>query len=157
MSRSSRVLSCTAALLIAGCASRVDTARESQALLETDRAWARQSSAGTNADSVIAYWTDDARVVVPGAAVLDGKDAIRRMVTSSFAAPGFHVAWTPERAVVAASGDLGYTVGTNEFSIPDSTGHVSKVAGNYITVWRKGKDGRWRCAEDYSSPGPAHA
>lgn len=154
MSRSQTALRCAALLLGVGCAPRVDVAHETQALLETDRAWAREASAGRNADSVLAYWTDDARVVMPGQAVLQGKAAIRQMVTSSFATPGFHVTWTPETAVVSSSGDLGYTIGSNEFTVPDSAGGVTKLAGRYLTVWRKGSDGRWKCAEDYSSPSP---
>jgi ketosteroid isomerase-like protein len=77
------------------------------------------------------------------------------MVISSFAAPGFHITWTPESAVVSKSGDLGYTTGTNEMSVPDPAGKVTKIVGRYLTVWRRESDGRWRCVEDYSTPGPA--
>jgi len=134
---------------------RVDTAKETQALLETDRAWATQASAGKNVDSVLAYWSEDARVVMPGQATLQGQSAIRAMVTSGFATPGFHVSWSPETAVVSQSGDLGYVIGTNEFIVPDSTGKTSKLIGRYLTVWRKEPDGRWRCVLDYSTPSPA--
>ena len=153
MLRLRTALCCATLLFGTACAPRGDVTREARALLETDRAWARAASAGGNADSVLAYWTDDARVVMPDQPVLQGKAAIRQMVTSGFATPGFHVTWTPETAVVSRSTDLGYTVGSNEFSVPDSAGHVMKLAGRYLTVWRKEADGRWRCAEDYSSPG----
>lgn len=156
MSRSRTAVLCTALLLGAACAPRADVARETQALLETDIEWAHQA-AGHDADSVVAYWTDDARVVMPGQPTLQGKDAIRRMVTSSLATPGFHISWAPEKAVVSRSGDLGYTVGSNEITVPDSAGHVTRIAGRYITVWRKGADGRWRCVEDYTSPAEAAA
>ena len=152
VSRRRMALCCAVLLLGVGCTSRVDVARETQALLETDRAWARAAAVGRNVDSVLAYWADDARVAMPGQAVLRGKAAIRQMVASSFATPGFHVSWTPETAVVSRSGDLGYTAGSNEFTVPDSAGGVMKLPGRYLTVWRKGTDGRWRCVEDYSSP-----
>jgi ketosteroid isomerase-like protein len=129
-------------------------ARETESLLQTDRAWAQVSAAGGNPDSVLAFWTDDARVAMPGAPVFAGKAALRQMVTNSFSMPGFHISWTPERAVVAASGDLGYTTGTNTVSMPDSTGKATPMVGRYLTVWRRDSSGRWRCAEDYSSPGP---
>jgi ketosteroid isomerase-like protein len=89
-----------------------------------------------------------------GAPLLSGKAAIRAMVTSSFALPGFRITWTPERAVVATSGDLGYTTGTNEVSVPDSTGQVTRMTGRYLAVWRRDADGRWRNVEDYASPAP---
>jgi len=148
----------TLLVVSAACrASDADVATEIQKLLETDRAWAAQASAGKNADSVLAYWTDDATVVMPGQPTLKGKDALRKMVTSDFSAPGFHIAWTPEQAVVAKSGDMGYTTGTNEFTIPGAgpADKTTKLVGRYITVWRKEPDGRWRCVMDYSTPSPA--
>lgn len=146
---------CSFVLLMAACRPSVDVARETQELLERDRAWAQIAATGTNADSVLSFWTEDARVVLPGQAALEGKAAIREMVTNSMAIPGFHVTWTPETAVVSQAGDLAYTFGTNEFTVPDSTGTLTTSTGRYLTVWRKEPDGRWRCVLDYSSPGPA--
>jgi ketosteroid isomerase-like protein len=149
-----RLIACVAVLLLTvGCRSRVDISRETEGL-NTDRAWAQVAAAGRSPDSVLAFWTEDARVAMPNAPLLRGKAAIRQMVTSSFAAPGFRITWTPENAIIAVSGDLGYTTGSNEVSVPDSTGKVMKMVGRYITVWRREPDGRWRCVEDYSSPGP---
>jgi ketosteroid isomerase-like protein len=151
-------MACVAMLLLTvSCRSEVDASRETEALLNTDRAWAEVASAGRNTDSVVAFWSEDANVAMPNSPLLRGKTAIRQMVTSSFAAPGFRITWTPESAVVAASGDLGYTTGANEVSVPDSTGRVTKMVGRYLTVWRREPDGRWRCVEDYSSPGPVDA
>lgn len=47
------------------------------------------------------------------------------------------------------------SLGSNEFTVPDSAGKAAKLAGRRITVWRKGPDGHWRCVEDYSTPAPA--
>lgn len=139
-------------LLAASCSPTADVTQAQQALLQVDRAWAAASLSG-NVDSIVSYWAEDARVVEPGQAVLQGKAAIRSMVAGSLAIPGFHIAWTPETAVVSASGDLGYTSGVNEVTAPDNTGHLTKTVGRYITVWRKGSDGRWRCIEDISNSG----
>ena len=146
-------------LLGAGCRQRAELSREAQAreaqvLLDTDRAWAEVTSAGKNPDSILAYWTEDARVVSPGQVTLEGKRAIRQMVTSSLSAPGFHITWTPEAAVVSRSGDIGYTYGANEFTIPGPTGQPSKMVGRYLAVWRKQPDGRWRRAVEYTTPEP---
>jgi ketosteroid isomerase-like protein len=149
-----RIAAVAVFLLCLGCRPAVDVTRETAALLQADRAWAQVAAAGGRPDSVLAYWTEDARVAMAGAPLVRGKPALRQMVTSSFAVPGFRITWTPDSAVVAASGDLGYTTGTNEVSMPDSTGKVTKVVGRYLTVWRREADGRWRCVEDYTSPGP---
>ena len=136
--------------MITGCAKTVDTAAEARTLLEVDRAWAKHASSGT-VDSVLAYWTDDAVVVSQGQPTYSGKAAIRNMVTASMSVPGFHINWTPERAFVSKSGDMGYTVGTNELTVPDPTGKLTTEKGRYIEVWRKDADGKWRCVEDYAS------
>jgi uncharacterized protein (TIGR02246 family) len=136
---------------VVGCG-RIDVASEKAALLETDRTWAREAANGHDAEKVLAYWTEDARVVMAGEPTLDGKKAIREMVTKSLATPGFHITWTPERAEVAASGDVGYTVGTNQFTIPGADGKPMVMPGRYITVWRRDASGQWKCVEDYSTP-----
>jgi ketosteroid isomerase-like protein len=132
-----------------------DSQQDLQSLLATDREWAKVAGDGRNADSVLAYWTEDARVVMPGAPILAGKPAIRGMVEGSMKTPGFHITWMPDSGAVSRSGDLGYTYGTNEFTAPDSTGKLVTTRGRYLTVWRKDSDGRWRCVEDIASPGPA--
>jgi ketosteroid isomerase-like protein len=149
-------IACVAVLLLgAGCRSGVDSSREAEALINTDRAWSQVASAGINADSVVTFWSENASVAMPSAPVVRGKNALRSMVISSFGAPGFHITWTPESAVVSKSGDLGYTTGTNEMSVPDPAGKVTKTVGRYLAVWRRESDGRWRSVEDYTTPGPA--
>jgi len=138
--------------LVAGCqTSTVDIAKEKDTLLATDREWSQLCSAGQNPDSVLSYWTEDASVAGPGVFV-QGKPAIKQMVASSFATPGFHISWTPEKAVIARSGDLGYTSGTGAYTMPGPKGSLTNIPVKYVTVWRKEADGRWRCSEDYSCP-----
>jgi len=138
----------------AGCRPAVDVAAETRDLLETDRAWARLAEADAPVDSVVAYWTSDARVILPGQPVLVGTEAIRQMVAGTRAIPGFRITWTPDSAAVSPSGDFGYTWGTNQITAPDSARTLVTVEGRYITVWRKESDGRWRCSVDISNEGP---
>ena len=141
-----------ALLLVAGCqTSTVDIAKEKETLLATDREWSALASAGQNPDSILSYWTEDATVAGPGMFV-QGKPAIKQMVTSSLAMPGFHITWTPEKAVIASSGELAYTSGSGAFTMPGPKGAVTNIPVKYLTVWRKEADGRWKCSEDYSSP-----
>ena len=144
------------AILVVGMACRpgVDRANEAQTLLQTDRAWAAMSEAGQNIDSIVSFWTDDARVVEPGQPVVQGKAAIKKMVSGMLATSGVHVTWSPDSAVVSTGGDLGYTFGTTAFTVPGPKGNAVTEKGRYITVWRKEPDGRWRCVMDYGSPAP---
>jgi ketosteroid isomerase-like protein len=142
-------------LLSVGCQSKVDVDAATRDLLRRDRAWATLAAANGPVDSVVAYWTSDARVILPGQPVLVGTDAIRQMVAATRAIPGFHISWTPDSAVVSPSGDFGYTYGTNRITAPDSTGTLHTAEGRYVTVWRKESDGLWRCSVDISNEGPA--
>jgi ketosteroid isomerase-like protein len=141
-------------LLLAGCQPRVDVVAATRDLLMTDRAWATLAAANGPVDSVVAYWTSDARVILAGQPVLVGTDAIRQMVAGTRAVPGFHIAWTPDSAVVSPGGDFGYTYGTNRIVAPDSSGTPQTTEGRYITVWRKEPGGLWRCSVDISNEGP---
>jgi uncharacterized protein (TIGR02246 family) len=142
----------------ASCAAgTADMDDEVRSLLATDREWAALAAVSRDPDSILAYWTEDARVVLAGQPVLSGKAAIREMIAGTMEIPGFRVTWHPDTAVVARSGDLAYTYGDNEFTAPDSTGELVTTRGRYLTVWRKEADGRWRCVEDYSSPAPLAA
>jgi len=140
--------------LALACGTGSNDRSDVQSLLATDREWAKLAGESKSADSVLAYWTEDARVVMPGAPVLSGKSAIRGMVEGTMKTPGFHITWTPDSGVVSRSGDLGYTYGTNEVTVPDSSGKLMRTRGRYLTVWRKESDGRWRCVEDISNPDP---
>lgn len=144
-------------LVLAGCQPRVDMAAATRDLLRTDRAWAILAAANGPVDSVVAYWTSDARVILAGQPVLVGTDAIRQMIAGTRAIPGFHISWTPDSAVVSPSGDFGYTYGANQIRAPDSTGTLHTAEGRYITVWRKAPDGGWRCSVDISNEGPPSA
>jgi ketosteroid isomerase-like protein len=154
MSRLLRVIAGGSLLLLAGCRTRADPAAATRDLLQTDRAWAALADTNGPVDSVVAYWTSDARVILTGQPVLVGTDAIREMVAATRAIPGFHISWVPDSAVVSPSGDFGYTYGTNRITAPDSTGALHTAEGRYITIWRKEAGGAWRCSVDISNEGP---
>ena len=124
------------------------------ALLKTDTEWAE--AAGTkDVERIVSFWTDDAVIYPPGEAPVAGKEAIRKYVGESLNIPGFAVSWTPTQAVVAASGDLGYTLGTNAFTFPDAEGRLTTAHGRYVTVWRKDGRAGWRCVVDSWNAAPS--
>jgi ketosteroid isomerase-like protein len=156
MNRVLRVIGAVGLVAMAGCQPRVDHDAAVRTLLERDRAWSRAAATG-NVDSVLPYWTEDARVLLPDQPAYVGTESIRQMVTASLAIPGFQISWVPDSAVVSASGDLGYTYGSNRITVPDSAGHLNTTEGRYVEVWRKGADGQWRCAIDINNAGPPKA
>jgi uncharacterized protein (TIGR02246 family) len=130
-----------------------DTAAREE-LLKTDREWA-QTAATKDVERIVSYWADDAVIYAPGEAPVEGKEAIRQFVAGSLNTPGFAITWTPMRAEVSTSGDLAFTTGTNAITLPAADGRPTTLQGRYVTVWRKGKDGRWHCVVDSWSPAPA--
>lgn len=122
-------------------------------LLKTDREWA-QTVTSKDVERIVSYWTDDAVVYPPHEAPVAGKAAIRAFVGDALKAPGFSITWTPREAIVSASGELGYTTGTNTITAPDAQGKPATLRGRYVTVWRK-EAGRWRCVVDFWNEAPA--
>ncbi|HTS87296.1 MAG TPA: DUF4440 domain-containing protein [Gemmatimonadales bacterium] len=149
-----------ASALLSGLACRAapDPGAATKNLLAVDVAWSSLAKAGGDIDSIVAFWTPDARLILPDQEVLVGTAAIRQMVAGTRNVPGFEISWAPDSAIVAASGDLGYTYGTNRVTAPDAQGHLAAVGGRYVTIWKRGTDGRWRCAVDiYNVGAPAGA
>lgn len=157
MSRFFSMLAGGLLLLPAACRARVDVAAATLDLLRTDQAWATLAAANGPVDSIVAYWSPDARVLLPGQPIAVGTDAIRQMVVGMQAIPGFRISWTPDSAIVSPGGDFGYTYGTNRITAPDSTGAPRTTEGRYITVWRREPNGPWRCTFDISNEGPSGA
>ena len=140
------------ALASAQSSGKADPARA--ALLQTDMEWARIASAGKDVDKILSYWSDDAVVYPPGVAAVSGKAAIRAYVATSLKTPFFSISWKPAQAVVAASGDLGYTMGSNEITFADAKGKVTRAQGRYLTVWRRNGGGPWKCVVDLWNDSP---
>ena len=144
------------AVLLAGAspaAARVDITAERAALFRTDKAWS-EAAASMDVEKTLSFWTDDASVFPPGQPAVVGKDAIRRYVTEGFGLPGFSIRWETSAFEVSASGEMAYGLGTNAVTMNDPQGKAITERGRGVTVWRKGKDGNWKCVVDIWNAGP---
>lgn len=84
-----------------------------------------------------------------------GLQAIRANVAGDFTDPTFSLTWDPESAVLLESGQMGYTSGHYVASGTNPDKKPYKSGGQYITVWKKQKDGSWKVLFDAgSSTGP---
>jgi len=125
-----------------------DIQAETDALRQADIAWAE---AAQTLEGHLQYFLDDAMVLSPNEPIVMGKEKINEMLTGIYSAPGLALQWQPSHVEVAASGDLGYTVGTYSHSMNDSTGNPINDNGKYMTVWKKQADGSWKVAADMFS------
>jgi ketosteroid isomerase-like protein len=129
--------------LLSGCAHRHDSAVS--AVMQVDRDFAaRAQSAGLGA-AFAEYAAADALVFRAGVGPIRGAAAIGESFSAAGAAT---LAWAPEAAEVAASGDLAYTWGWYTFTAGDKSS-----TGNYVSIWRL-IDGRWRYVIDLGVPAP---
>src|SRR5262245_11406742 len=98
----------------AGCNSPVNVEEERQTLLRLDSEWAASTG---DLDKFLSYYSPDASVYAPGMPVATGTGSIREAFTQMTSTPGFSLTFTPNKAEVSASGDVGYTTGTYESSM----------------------------------------
>jgi ketosteroid isomerase-like protein len=67
-------------------------------------------------------------------------------------------AWEPEGGEVAASGDLAYTWGYFAWTaIAGPNVGKPPLTGNYVSIWRRQPDGRWKWVVDLGVTGPPKA
>jgi ketosteroid isomerase-like protein len=138
------------ACLAAACGSSVNVNEELQKLLARDREWS-QTAAGmtsTSMDTFLSYYAPDASVYPPGMSIATGSAAIRSALTPLVQLPGFALQWSPTKANMSASGDLGYTSGTYALTTNDAAGKPAVERGKYLEVWKKQIDGTWKVIED---------
>ena len=119
-------------------------------MIETDKAFSRMCvEKGRNAAFI--YYADDSVVKMrDGAFPVIGKDEMAKIYRSK-PDTGFTMKWKPVRAEAGKSGDLGYTFGEWELYLKarDTT-----LYGNYVTLWKKQKDGTWKYILDTGTSTP---
>lgn len=135
------------AFVLSGCAKKADVEAERAAILETDAQWAAALAANSPNDFT-SFFAADAVVMPPHLPVLVGTDAILAWATENMALPGFGVACQATSADVAASGDMGYSLGTFTFQMSLPDGSTLTDTGKYAAIWKKQADGSWKVAVD---------
>ena len=96
----------------------------------------------------VSFFADDASGFYPNTPIITGKDALRQSWKTTFAIPGFSMSFQPVKVEVARSGDLAYVHGTWTRTMNDATGKPAADKGNYVVVYKKQLDGKWRIVAD---------
>lgn len=97
------------------------------------------------------YADADAVMLPADANAVTGRAAVRRFAELP---AGTSLVWKPNKADVAASGDLGYTLGTYEVRGKSADGRSYTRYGKYCSVWKRQKDGSWKWVVDIGTPSP---
>ncbi len=144
-------------LVATGCAGPAPVADPStvrEHLLAADRAFAADTYA-RGLDGWLAHHAPDAvRLQMGGTAaagtVVQGLDAVRAYDAGLFADPSARLVWTPTEGGAFADGATGFTTGRSAMVRlrADGAAPDTLFRGTYVTVWRRGADGRWRVILD---------
>lgn len=102
------------------------------------------------ADAWARWWAENGvkeGVKETGAGPAIGPEAVRKSIAEGFASPGSSLTWSPDEARAMEDGRMGLTRG-HFVATFNADGKKTEVRGQYITIWRKQKDGNWRIVWD---------
>jgi uncharacterized protein (TIGR02246 family) len=130
-----------------GCAQKAQSAQPAVNVAEVESA-IRATDKTRDAEKAASFWSDDASIFPPNAAPVIGKQAIRSYVAGAFASPAFSIDWKTDKVVVAASGEMAYSTGTDVFTFKTPDNQLHSEHTNGVVVWKKQADGSWKAAID---------
>jgi ketosteroid isomerase-like protein len=102
-------------------------------------------------ESFVALVDNDA--VFFGRDMSRGRDAVSKAWLPFFTDRNLFLKWHPTEVSVSSSADLGYSIGEYERIGKDASGNPATAIGNYVSIWRKQPDGRWKIVLDIGTPG----
>ena len=115
-------------------------------VMNADIAFADMSRQVGMKKAFLQYIDNEGTLLRPGRLPIVGADAIDFISVLSDTA--YKLSWKPMRAEIAKSGDLGYTYGTYELQLKDTT-----INGTYVNIWKKESDGEWKFVLNSNNPG----
>lgn len=135
-------------LLISACNVEIKQEAMVETLLEADLAFSDMSREKGMNQAFIKFCAKEAVLLRQDAMPLKGAASIAESL-SHFNDSAFTLTWKPLHAMVAKSGELGYTYGTFTM-IRKETGASSR--GTYVSVWIK-EDQSWKWVLDSGNEG----
>ena len=118
-----------------------------QVLIDTDLSFSEMSEQEGATAAFLEYADSGVVLFRNGVTPIQGYSALAEFY-SSIPPNEAKLTWRPENAEIAASGDLGYTWGNYYLESSDSLGNMNKQQGNYVSIWKKQADGRWKFVLD---------
>lgn len=125
---------------------------ELRAMADTELAFAAAARVKGIRDSFLEFFADDAIAFDPKP--IKAKDRLLKRPSQPFSAQ--ELTWEPRTGDVAGSAELGWLTGPSTF-INHAAEDKTPRYGNYLSVWRKQPDGRWRVFIDVGTNVPSSA
>jgi ketosteroid isomerase-like protein len=141
-------------LVAVACQPKFDDNELRSQVLETDKSFSRMAGEKGNAEAFIYYADEMVIKMQQGDYPIVGKFALMQSLREN-SWNDLKLTWEPLRA--EASGHLGYTFGTYSLETKTADGlRDTTLYGNYVSVWKRKRDGSWRYIVDGGNvtPGP---
>ena len=135
-----------AAVSLAGCQASASAGlsdADTSALRQHDKAIADAANAG-NFAAAVSYYQDDAGLLLPNTAVVQGREPIRKWLAANPPIAGF----TIEPVDIDGRGDLAYVRGNYSLTLTPPGAAAIHDRGKFVEIWRKQADGSWKIKWD---------
>ena len=125
-----------------------DPEKYKASLIKADEDFAELSIQKGLKEAFLEYIDSNGVLLRPNVIPIAGADAVDYII--GLKDTGYKMQWKPSDAVVAASGDLGYTYGVYQLkpSLTDTAFY-----GTYVSIWKKQTDGKWKFVLQSSNEG----
>ena len=146
MSKSRALFCCCFAFTAAPLVAQETPEAAIRAIVEGERKFYEMGQAQGTRAAFLEFLAENSIVFQPGP--VDGRKA-----WSARPEGGLWLTWQPVFAAMSRSADLGYTTGPAEFR-KNKEDEKPFGFGQYISIWRKQKDGTWKVALDVGHGNP---
>lgn len=118
-----------------------------QVLIDADIAFSDYSAKNGIHEAFIEFAHDSVVLLKPKRMPIVGKQSLIESYAGK-SDSGVVLIWKPEKAIIADSGELGYTYGLWTLLAAQDTSR-----GTYLTVWKKNTSGQWKYIADTGNEG----
>ena len=141
------------ALIAAGC-KQVPPVDDVKEIIEADKAFSAMCAEKGMGEAFVAFAADDVVKLQNRQKTIIGKLELIENFKNNPEDAKLKMTWEPLKADI--SGEIGYTYGRASIPLPpDSTGQSKIIYADYVTVWKKQKDGSWKYQTDGGNLVPA--
>lgn len=125
---------------------------DSTAIMEQFERWI-QFARAENAEAVANIYTEDAMLIPPQAPPVSGRSVIQELFAKQYA--NSETSFTFQTHELKIAEDWAYRRGSYHLTFIINDGEEFQREADFIDIWQKGSDGKWRIARDiwnYTQP-----
>jgi uncharacterized protein (TIGR02246 family) len=122
-------------------------AQDTVAIEAAQARWEEAFATGDGAKAAEMVFTEDARLLPPGAPIVEGREAVGQFWQGAMEA-GYRDLQLGLTDVAMVGDDTMIETGTWAVTVPTEDGGTAQASGKALVVWTKEADGVWRMSQD---------